>query len=394
MRTILKNWLFYGLGRDEYKKSMDNVFFKNIYSLRRTNAVVVFLLTGFLFTPLLVDKNLTKAMFFIGTSAVAALIYIFVRCIYHKINNEKKVRKSLVYLLICLSYANVITFGIYLGVWANPGNVAGSFLSILICALLLFNIPAVFYYSLTACSTIVFIIIVCMVKTTAEYRIDIPNALFSGVISMVFGWHVIMNRLSLSSIAHRMENERNNYFDQSTVDELTQLKNRRDFMNTFQRSITNHRQSDNFMCIAILDIDFFKNYNDYYGHPKGDDCLRKIGKTLKDLQNKFNIYAARIGGEEFALIWFEKETANVQNVASLVNEMIRRLDIPHERSPAAPYVSVSIGIYVVRCGASEDINNLYNLADEALYLAKKDGRNRAVISLYDRSRTQLLRETA
>jgi diguanylate cyclase (GGDEF)-like protein len=148
------------------------------------------------------------------------------------------------------------------------------------------------------------------------------------------------------------------------------------------------------LCIAILDIDFFKNYNDYYGHPKGDDCLRKIGKAFKDLQSKLNIYAARIGGEEFALIWFERETANVQNVASLISETVRQLNIPHEKPSAAPYVTVSIGIYVVRCGASNDVNNMYNLADKALYLAKKDGRNRAVISLSDHQRIEFLRETA
>jgi len=394
MRELLKHWLFYGLGRDEYKKSMEMVFPKNVHSLRRTNAVVTLILAGFVFVPILLDKNLTKAMFYIGTGVIAALIYIFVRCIYHRINSEKKVRKKLVYLLICLSYVNVIAFGIYLGVWANPGNIAGSFLSILICALLLFNIPAVFYYTLTACSTVVFIVIVSIVKSPAECGIDIPNALFAGTVSMIFGWHIIMNRLSLSSIAHRMENERNDYFDQSTVDELTQLKNRRDFMITFQRFLTHHRQDDNYMCVAILDIDYFKNYNDYYGHPKGDDCLRKVGKTLKDLQRLLNIYAARIGGEEFALIWFERETANVRNVASLISEMIRRLNIPHEKSTAAPYVSVSIGICVAECGESNDMDILYNRADEALYLAKKDGRNRAFICLSNYKQTEFLRETA
>jgi len=393
MQALLKRCIFYGLEREEYKKSMDNVFSKNINNLRRTNAVIAILLTGFVFVPIFVDKNLTKAMFYIGTDVVAALIYILIRCMHNKINNEKNTRKSLVYILICLSYVNVISFGIYLGVWANPGNIAGSFLSILICTLLLFDIPFIFYYSLTTLSTVVFIIIVSAVKTPAECRIDIPNALFAGIVSMIFGWHIIMNRLSLSYIAYKMENERDNYFNQSTVDELTQLKNRRDFINTFQRIITNHRQSDNYMCFAILDIDYFKNYNDYYGHPKGDECLRKIGKTLKNLQNKLNIYAARIGGEEFALIWFEKEYSNVQNVASLISEMIRRLNIPHERSTAASYVSVSIGIYVVRCGASNDLNNLYSMADKALYLAKKDGRNRAVINLFGYKHIKLLRES-
>jgi len=394
MHTLLKKWMFYGLEQDEYKKSMDDIFPKNIYNLHRTNAVVAILLIGFAVIPIFVDKSLTKAMFYIRTEIIAALIYIIVRCISRKSNNEKKLRKNLVYILICLSYVNVISFGIYLGVWANPENIAGSFLSILICALLLFNIPFVLYFSLTALSTVVFIIIVSMVKPPAEYRIDIPNALFAGAVSIIFGWHIIMNRLSLASVAYRMERERNNYFYQSTTDELTQLKNRRDFMNTFKRIITNHRQSDNYICVAILDVDYFKNYNDYYGHLKGDECLRKIGKALKNLQKKLNIYAARIGGEEFALIWFEKETTNVKNVASLINETIRLLNIPHKKSIAAPYVSVSIGIYVVRCGDSNDINNLYDMADKALYLAKKDGRNRAVINLFGCKHIKLLRETA
>jgi diguanylate cyclase (GGDEF)-like protein len=393
MRGLLKHWLFYGLGREEYTKSMDNVFSKNIHNLRRTNAVVTFLLTGFVLVPLLLEKNLTKAVFYIGTAVIAATIYFLVRFIYRKINNEQKVRKNLVYLLICFSYINVITFGIYLGVWADPGNIAGIFLPILICALLLFNIPAVFYFSLTGLSTIIFIIIVSIVKTPAEYRIDIPNALFAGVISMIFGWHIIMNRLSLSSIARRMENERNDFFDQSTIDELTQLKNRRDFMITFQRSLNHHRPDDKYICIAIMDIDHFKDYNDFYGHPKGDDCLRKIGKALKDLQSKMNIYAARIGGEEFALIWFEREIVNADNVASLISEMIRRLNIPHESSPVAPYVSVSIGVCAVQCSASNDMDRLYKKADEALYIAKKDGRNRAVINT-DYKKHGLLRETA
>ena len=81
------------------------------------------------------------------------------------------------------------------------------------------------------------------------------------------------------------------------------------------------------------------------------------------------------------------------NVASLINEMIRRLNIPHESSPISPYVSVSIGAYIVQYSASNDMNRLYNKADEALYIAKKDGRNRAVINS-DYKQSKIMRETA
>jgi diguanylate cyclase (GGDEF)-like protein len=227
---------------------------------------------------------------------------------------------------------------------------------------------------------IVFTVLAVIFKSQVTNRIDILNVFFTGAISLVIGWQVIMNRVSLASYAGNMEDERNNYYDQSTIDELTQLKNRRDFTNTIQRTVTNYRQSDNYLCVAILDIDYFKNYNDYYGHPKGDECLRKVGEALKNLYNNKNIYAARIGGEEFALIWFEKDATETHNVASCVCEKIRGLNIRHEKSEAAPYITVSIGVNVVPCGTLYDIETLYNLADQALYTAKKNGRNRAVIN--------------
>jgi len=394
MNDFLNKWRFYGLGETEYKKSLQSVFSKNIYSLRKINAVVAAILTGFLFVPLFIDKNLTTTLFFIGTSVIAMLLYIFIRFKYRRTNEERDVKKKLVYILICLYYINVISFGIYLDVWSHPENTAGAFLAILICALLLFNIPPLFHYCLTICSIVTFIIIVCIVKNPSEKCVDIPYVLLAGTISLILNWHVIMTRLSLASFADKMKEERNSYFDQSTIDELTQLKNRRDFLNTFQRALTSHRQKDNFLCIAILDIDYFKNYNDYYGHPKGDECLRNIGRVLKELQNNMNIYAARIGGEEFALVWFEKDAYNAQNVAEMINEMVRRLNIPHEKSCAAPYVTASIGIHVLPCGTSENIDSLYSLADQALYSAKKSGRNRAVINLSEQLRAEALRETA
>jgi diguanylate cyclase (GGDEF)-like protein len=394
MTDLINKWRFYGLGEAEYKRSLKSIFAKNIHSLRKINAAVAAILTSFLFVPLFIDKNLTTTLFFIGTSVIAVLLYIFIRLKYHRTNKEKTVKQNLVYILICLYYINVVSFGIYLDVWSHPGNTAGAFLAILICALLLFNIPPLFHYCLTICSIVTFIIIVCIVKNPLEKCVDIPYVLLAGTISLILNWHVIMTRLALASFADKMEEERNNYFDQSTIDELTQLKNRRDFLNTFQRALTSYRQMDNFLCIAILDIDYFKNYNDHYGHPKGDECLRNVGKALRDLQNNMNIYAARIGGEEFALVWFEKDASNAQNVAEMINEMIRCLNIPHEKSHAAPYVTASIGIHVIPCGASEDIDFLYSLADEALYSAKNSGRNCAVIHLYGQLREKSLRETA
>jgi diguanylate cyclase (GGDEF)-like protein len=378
MRDLLDKWRYYCLGKNEYKNCMDKVFAKNIYTLRMTNAIIVVISASAIFLSAIFDRSLTKIMIYTGTYVAAALLYIFAMFRYRR--SEDKVKKSLIYTLIFLTYANITAFGIYLGVWANPGMAAGTYLGILTCALLLFYIPAMFHLSLTLCSIIIFTVLAATFKSPETHRIDIANAFFGGAVSLIIGWEVIMNRITLASFAGNMETERDNYYDQSTIDELTQLKNRRDFTNTFQRTVTNFRQSDNYLCVAILDIDYFKKYNDYYGHPKGDECLRKVGKALKELYKNKNIYAARIGGEEFALIWFEKDATETQNVASCVCEKIRDLNIRHEKSEAAPYVTVSVGVNMVRCGALYDIDTLYNMADKALYTAKQSGRNRAVIN--------------
>jgi diguanylate cyclase (GGDEF)-like protein len=129
-----------------------------------------------------------------------------------------------------------------------------------------------------------------------------------------------------------------------------------------------------------MDIDFFKNYNDHYGHPKGDKCLRSIGKLLNSLNESMSVYAARIGGEEFALIWHEKDAMYIDKTVSQIQQMINELNIPHEKSITAPHITVSVGIHTLRCGTSNDIRSLYDYADKALYDAKRSGRNRAVIS--------------
>jgi diguanylate cyclase (GGDEF)-like protein len=380
MRKLLNTWLYYKLGRDEYKKCMGITFANNISGLRKANLVMAVLTAFFAIFPIVTEHDLYKTGFYLGSAVVALLMYIFATWKRRQQKQGKQVSGRLIYILIFLFFINTIAFGLYLAVWANPQKIAGSFIGILICVLFLFNISPVLYLCLTAGTVLIYIFTVIRYKIPSVWNYDIQNALFAGAVGLIFGWQIIMNRLSMASITGKLEDERNNYYDQSIVDELTQLKNRRDFMRTFQRFLSNYRQTDNFLCIAIVDIDFFKNYNDHYGHPAGDECLRAIGRTLKSLNESAGIYSARVGGEEFALLWFEEEAANAGNVASRVIQMIRDLNIPHEKSAAAPCVTVSIGLHVTPCGASHEIHSLYDMADKALYAAKNGGRDRVVVS--------------
>jgi diguanylate cyclase (GGDEF)-like protein len=349
-------------------------------NLRWANMIAAVLITVFSVFFFFSENNLIKTKIYLIFASVALLLCIFTSKNYYQFNkNKKHINNWIVYLLVFLYYANIILFGLYLAVWANPEKISGSFIGIFICALFLINMSPVLYLCLTLITMIIYIIIVAHFKISSLLNYDIQNIFFAGTVTLIFGWQITMNRLRMLSTSIKLENERNHYYNQSTIDELTQLKNRRDFMQTFQRFHSNYRQSDHFLCIAIMDIDYFKNFNDHYGHSKGDECLRMIGKILKDLHDNSGIYAARVGGEEFAMLWFEEKYVNANNVAARINKTIRGLNIPHEKSEIVPYVTVSIGLHITRCGSSYDIRTLYDFADKSLYAAKKKGRNCTVI---------------
>ena len=380
MKKLFERWRYYSLGCEEYIKCMKNTFNNNISKLIQVNGIVALLALIFMIFPIFVENNFDKARFYLITSIAAVILLLIASYISKLYKQGVKISNVIIHLMITLYFLNAILIGIYLGVWANPGHFAVSFMCILICVLFVFNVSPLFYLCHILGAMILFISIAYFNKPFYNWSVDFTNTIFAGFISLFFGWQITMFRISAVYTVGKLENERDSYYDQSTIDELTQLKNRRDFTQTFQRFLVNYRQSDNYICLAIMDIDFFKNYNDRYGHPQGDECLRAIGKALNKLREQMKIYCARIGGEEFALIWFEVESSHAENVANLISQIIRDLNIPHEKSSIAPYVTVSVGIHISQCGATNDTKVLYDLADKALYAAKSGGRNRAVIT--------------
>jgi len=375
IQKLYNNWRYYRLGRDDYKLSMETAFANNIQALRWANFVFFILALLFSIFPVITEDNYIKAGYYFGTAVAAILIFFTAGAQTRKQKNEKQINRIFINSLILLYYINVMFFGLYLAVWAEPEKIAGSFIGIFICVLFLFNISPVFYLSLTLATLAFYITAIINVKIPSVWNYDIQNAFFAAAIGLIFGWQIIMNRIMMLSNAKKLSEE-------NRVDELTKLKNRRDFMSTFQRFITNYRQTDNFLCIALIDIDCFKNYNDHYGHPQGDECLRKIGNAFIELNKTDGIYAARVGGEEFALLWHIDKVSDANDFGLRINETIRNLNIPHEKSKVVPFITVSVGIHVAKCGIPHDIKNLYNLADKALYAAKGNGRNCTVVNSY------------
>jgi len=375
MRKFFYYWRFYSFGREQYQECMNNVFNNNLLSLRMSNVIISIFAFFFAFFPIIFEQqNFLKAGIYVGVSIIALVVHYYANFLMQQIN----VNNRIIHLLTVLSYTNVIVFGVYLDIWGNPNSIAAIFPCFMVCALLMFiNSPRLNFFLILS-AMFVYMISAILFKPPNYAIFYIVNSFVAGILSLFLTWHITKLRLGLELSTIKLEEERNKYVDQSMTDELTQLKNRRDFMQTFQRYLSNYRSSDDWLCVAIADIDFFKNYNDHYGHPQGDECLRNIGKALASL-NSAGVYAARVGGEEFALLWFVKDPAHVDKIVIKWTEAIKNLTIQHEKSKISAYVTMSIGVYIVRCGSHHDKQELYDLADKALYTAKKSGRNCTII---------------
>lgn len=162
------------------------------------------------------------------------------------------------------------------------------------------------------------------------------------------------------------------YKEAANTDHLTGLANRRRFERQLEREVTRTKRYGRPFCLLILDIDHFKQVNDTHGHPTGDEVICRLANALQAGTRGIDM-AARVGGEEFAVILPETEFVGGLEVANRLRESISRMDVP----PEVGSVTASIG--VAECpSSSDDTTGLYAAADAALYEAKRAGRNRVV----------------
>ena len=128
--------------------------------------------------------------------------------------------------------------------------------------------------------------------------------------------------------------------------------------------------------MILVDIDYFKEYNEAYGHAEGDNCLINVARLLEGVSNRTADIFARIGGEEFVLLLPDCNAFGALQKAEQMLKIIRDAKINHKLSPSNPYLSISIGIATVYPSRGHSPLSLFQAADDAMYSAKRDGRNR------------------
>ncbi|WP_027468419.1 diguanylate cyclase [Deefgea rivuli] len=164
----------------------------------------------------------------------------------------------------------------------------------------------------------------------------------------------------------------------ANIDALTELPNRRQLDAVLAAECSRAGRTGNPLSVALLDVDFFKPYNDFYGHAMGDRVLQSIARVLSGNLKRPCDVAARYGGEEFVLIMPDTPLDGALELAEALCRAIAELHIPHEKSTDYACVTVSIGIASSRAAVQPTADSLLQVADSRLYQAKAAGRNRVL----------------
>ena len=191
---------------------------------------------------------------------------------------------------------------------------------------------------------------------------------------------VFDENFNISSYSHIIQDvtDKKKLEELSVTDKLTMLHNRRYFDTVLEREIKLAHRNEHYLTLAIADIDFFKKYNDHYGHPAGDEILATVARVLKKVLNRPNDYLFRLGGEEFGILF--ANTNHDRSIAFLekIKDAVESLEIKHEYNDVSSYVTISIGARVLKGLDIPAPNLFYVQADQALYEAKKN-RNQVVV---------------
>lgn len=183
-------------------------------------------------------------------------------------------------------------------------------------------------------------------------------------------------------LRHRVRNHveqkllRDMFAEMAVTDALTGLHNRRRMEGLLAESHGQLMAEGGWLSLIMMDIDFFKKFNDTYGHPSGDQCLFQVASVLKRAVKEVSGHAARYGGEEFCSILPRCDAEEAFKVAERIRDQVALLRIPHVGSEVTPWVTMSFGVVSAKVTAGSEPKQWIQAADAKLYLAKSEGRNR------------------
>ncbi len=355
MKNRLNAYLQLGIKKDSvnYRKSIT----ANFILLFSLVILIVFTISNFLYANL--------PLFY--SSAFIFVLY----CISLLIFKGKK--KLLVHIVL-----SIMGGGILLLVYINKGQqyiAVWSFIYIYASMILYGHkkglILAIAYSS---------ILLIMLANWIGESFATLAFIRFSAVILVSVFFSYISEFLIFSTV-NKLSKTKKHLEKINKMDGLTNVYNRRQFDAVFRKVINTAKRNRNLLAFVMLDIDYFKDYNDAYGHQDGDLALVKVAQQLKDKMNRSNDAVFRLGGEEFALLYQVKKELDAVALLEEIKNAVEQLQIEHSGSDISNYLTISAGLYIIKQEDNISDQGAYKACDDLLYKAKSRGRNQIVHSV-------------
>jgi diguanylate cyclase (GGDEF)-like protein len=257
---------------------------------------------------------------------------------------------------------------------------AGGQLDVLMLLPLLLIGP--FYFLGLRYRTALFIVLLsgaCMLAAMVAFHLPPATAFRSGAFALVAVATFAIAAQQIETRSRRAFLESRLMIELAQHDVLTWAKNRRVFDEYLPRLWRQAAEDARAIAVLLFDVDHFKPYNDRYGHQAGDAALRKVAHTIQACVRRPLDLVARYGGEEFAAILYDTDGTRAAGTAERVRKAVEELAIEHRASRAGPVLTISVGVAVIATDLKRSPNGAVQLADEALYRAKSNGRNRVEI---------------
>ena len=182
-------------------------------------------------------------------------------------------------------------------------------------------------------------------------------------------------KIGYTSVRHNITDKKR-IEEVSILDELTNLYNRRHFNKLLHDEVNRAKRDTKLLSFMMIDVDFFKLYNDNYGHQEGDNVLHEIGKVLNSYCKRAGDFAFRLGGEEFGILYSELTKEESEVYANAIRKAVENLKIPHLKNETSKVVTISIGLLSIEPNQEITEDEIYKKADDLLYKAKESGRNK------------------
>lgn len=371
MKEKFKHWRYLGLSKDTLDSFKNRVAYDNLRILHAESIVLAALCFFTSVIMIYAGYNSFKHVSLLVSAFFSFIIFFFAGELRQ--NGSTSLAKRVDALILAFQIVFYL-MSIFIGIY-NSDNYAALFVGVIILSQVSFDLWPVRNTLVTFCALVLYFVLSYIYKSPEILYYDSLNILCGAIIGAIISWQKARVKYEHEEAIELIERNNSTLYRSSLTDPLTGLLNRRNAFDKLEVMAAQCSVSGRELICMILDLDNFKTFNDTYGHPEGDKLLEALGKELLDIQVKYSISFSRIGGEEFMAFWTPGKANEASAVAEEIMARVKKLDHPDRAN--GKHSTISIGIYDNIAEVNDTSASVYSKADRALYVAKRNGRDRA-----------------